>query len=243
MYLETCRLGFLAVGVILIVHLVLQICEEKEELRVRRMELRNRRQASKKRRRVRFAQDVEQYDDIGEYAPAEEEEGGSNGHTFVNDGVEVSVVPRADDSASPPPRPNNVEQEANYYDDLKKELQHWIKQENKHWASSDSASDGLSQATAAQSTSIDALPAAGSPGPAPVKAATKPVLQKEESRNVNLKINMINEASRHPNVSVTELDANIVPGCKEDESNVMNSGNLGGGLSAWDTFGSSYGSV
>jgi hypothetical protein len=254
MYLETCRLGFLAVGIILIIHLVLQISEEKETLRLRRLELKR---TQSGRRRVRFS-DVVHEEEADDNAPYEEEEAddyaGSaeeDGSTFVNDGVEVSVVPAScstPPSAPPaptaPPAPQSGKDrkgnQAEYYDDLKKELQHWMQQETKEWASADASSGSGGRPAPSKATSLDALK------PAPVKKTASPLLKPDASRNVNLKISMMNEAARHPPTSdqaaCHEEDANIVPG-SSNEKNVMNSGDLGGGLAAWDAMGSSYGSA
>lgn len=204
MYLETCRLGFLAVGIILIIHLVLQISEEKEALRLRRLELKR----TQSGRRVRFSNVVQAeeaysspYEEQGEYDAAEEE-GASSGSTFVNDGVEVSIVPSpmpTTDSltgppAAPPASKSSKSEQAAYYDDLKKELQHWMQQETKEWASSDASklSESSSSPAPSKATSLDALK------PAPVKKSVSPVLKPDASRNVNLKISMMNEAARHP---------------------------------------------
>lgn len=272
MYWETCRLSFVAIGLIVIMHLILQICEEKETLRRKRLELRAATAAAAPRRnqrRVRFADEAFVGDVVTEEedgVPVEEEEHHGSSDRFVNDGVEVNIVPEEEEGddvlpvqvkmrSSPASSKKATSSGPAYYDDLKKELQKWVQQENTSWAAG-ATSQQQQAPTPSHSTPLASLAATstGAAG-APVNAKPDSALPSETARNVNLKISMLNEAARHadipnstgtaatPSAADANMIANVVPGSDAKDGNIMNSGELGGGLSAWDAMGSSFGSA
>jgi hypothetical protein len=167
-------------------------------------------------RSVRFADEAGSKDLVEYHEPVPEIE---SAHTTENDDKQ---------NARPP------EGSPSYYADLKQELKQWMHTENTQW----SAPQEPSLATAA----------AQLPMQTPLSALTPPT--PDLTPNVSLKIDMVRDAARTPDVTKqtrthTDIDANVVPSklSNDEADNIMNSGNLGGGLSAWDGQGDTYGAA
>jgi len=224
MYWETFRLAFIAIGIVIIMHLSLQIYEEKTQIvKPNNFIL---------KRTVRFADEVNTDQDLVEY----EKEFTNNVITdnVIADTVITDGSTTAPESVKTPSYPSQ-----SYYADLKQELQEWIQTENSDWY----AAQPPTAPQPTLQTSLEDIHAKQQ------QLQKQKLQQQTEPPNVQLKINMVRDAARSPDVpknidNTVELDANIVPQktpLKED--NIMNSGILGGGLSAWDVTGDTYGTI
>ena len=218
MYWETLRLAFIAIGIVIIIHLSLQIYEEKTRPIIQ----------PNMSKTVYFADEVNNSRGLVEYEAEAESE------------AESSLSPAPVMHEEDEPAVSNTRPNQSYYADLKQELQEWVQTENSDWGATQppAASPQLTMQTSLEDIQ------------AKQQHEQKQKLQKQtEPPNVQIKLNMVRDAARSPNVPKTidckpELDANIVPPKTPlEEDNIMNSGILGGGLSAWDVTGDTYGMV
>ena len=237
MYWETFKIGIITIGIIIVIHLLLQIAIKREGLR---NNITNRIQNQQLQHEDRF--------ENNECQLKEEES------------EELSEVEEEDDQENV----NNIEDQDKKYENIKNELKEWIHQETSQesdWTSLPQATaledcngnncipkptGEISGEPPPQVTSIDSIFEKQSVKEDSVNKEVVDNLDKNieskisnnkeivkiaqttpvESENVNLKISMVNDGSRGG-------------GYKSK----MNQSNLGSGLNAWDNMESSYASI